>query len=105
LTIFDRILANDMGQTIQLLKTKQEVNSNAILIFTVVTIIFLPLSFVTSYLIMISTNNIQLLYWEIALPITFAISGLALVVAFCGGVMRDRLSKRRFRRQRREKTD
>lgn len=58
-----------------MIEVRKESNSKAITIFTTVTVIFLPLSFVTSYLGMNSvdirngTFN-QSLFWIIALPST-----------------------------------
>ena len=56
-----------------MIEVRKESNTKAIIIFTVVTVVFLPLSFVTSYLGMNSvdiregTFN-QSLFWMIALP-------------------------------------
>ncbi|KAI9831689.1 MAG: hypothetical protein M1819_004755 [Sarea resinae] len=103
--VFDRMQHEDLPQKIaeieelrdqattvskearQSISLRAETNDKAILVFTIVTIIFLPLSFVTSYLGMNtadirSMNNSQSLFWTIALPITFAIAAVALLVAF-----------------------
>jgi hypothetical protein len=62
--------------------------SKAILAFTIVTIIFLPLSFVTSYLGMNTTFDdgtwelTQQLFWQIALPMTFALGAFCLLLAY-----------------------
>ncbi|PTU20302.1 hypothetical protein P175DRAFT_0278006 [Aspergillus ochraceoroseus IBT 24754] len=64
------------------LELKEDTNSKAIMIFTIVTVIFLPLSFVTGYLGM-NTVDIrdmdfgQWVYWASAVPLTI------LVVTFC----------------------
>jgi Mg2+ and Co2+ transporter CorA len=56
-----------------MIEVRKESNSKAIIIFTIVTVVFLPLSFVTSYLGMNSvdiregTFN-QSLFWMIAIP-------------------------------------
>jgi len=65
---------------------KDDLNKT-ILAFTIVTIIFLPLSFVTSFLGMNTTldgnwQQTQDLFWEIALPLTFALSMFCLLLAF-----------------------
>jgi hypothetical protein len=56
-----------------MIEVRKESNSNAITIFTTVTVIFLPLSFITSYLGMNSIDIRngtfhQSLFWAIALP-------------------------------------
>ena len=65
---------------------KDDLNKT-ILAFTIVTIIFLPLSFVTSYLGMNPSfegdwTATQDLFWEIALPLTFALCMFCLLLAF-----------------------
>ena len=59
--------------TKQSAEINEEDHGKAILVFTVVTIVFLPLSFVTSYLGMNTTDirnmgSTQTLFWEIAVP-------------------------------------
>lgn len=62
-------------------------HGKAILVFTVVTIIFLPLSFVTSFLGM-NTSDIrnqtsgQGLFWTIAIPLAVFVTLIALGLAF-----------------------
>lgn len=61
-------------QLSQAINIRKETNNQAILIFTVVTVIFLPLSFVTSYLGMNSIdirngNFEQTLFWELSVPL------------------------------------
>lgn len=56
-----------------MIEVRKESNSKAITIFTIVTVIFLPLSFVTSYLGMNSVDIRegtfrQSLFWIVALP-------------------------------------
>lgn len=69
-------------------------HGTAILVFTVVTLVFLPLSFVTSYLGM-NTADIrnqdatQGLFWEIATPLTSAVIAIALVVGYKFEAMRE----------------
>ncbi|KAL8783570.1 MAG: hypothetical protein Q9195_009352 [Heterodermia aff. obscurata] len=75
----------------QSISLKAENNSKAVLVFTVTTIIFLPLSFVTSYLGMNtsdlrSTSSGQSLFWIVGVPLTLVILALALVVAFFGSL-------------------
>ena len=64
----------------------EEDNSKTVLVFTVLTAIFLPLSFVTSYFGM-NTKDIrdlersQTLFWAVGLPVTFAVVVLAILGA------------------------
>lgn len=56
-----------------MIEVRKESNSKAIIIFTIVTVVFLPLSFVTSYLGMNSVDIRdgtfhQSLFWIIAIP-------------------------------------
>lgn len=73
----------------QSISLKAESNNKAIIVFTVVTIIFLPLSFVTSYLGM-NTSDLremksgQTLFWAIGAPVAFVTFSVALMAAFYG---------------------
>ena len=73
----------------QSISLKAESNNKAIIVFTVVTIIFLPLSFVTSYLGM-NTSDLrnmqsgQALFWAIGAPVAFVVLSAALLAAFYG---------------------
>lgn len=79
-------------------KTSVEINDDdhgkAILVFTIVTLVFLPLSFVSSFLGM-NTVDIrnqtasQSRYWIISLPLTAGVVVLALVIGYKYEVMRD----------------
>lgn len=62
----------------QAISVRKETNNQAILVFTIVTVIFLPLSFMTSYLGMnsIDIRNAaftQLRFWELAVPLTIVV--------------------------------
>jgi Mg2+ and Co2+ transporter CorA len=69
-------------ENVQLVETEQDENSTAILLFTIVTIIFLPLTFVTAFfgmdLVMRSTGSSTTHFWVVAGPLT---AGVAI---FCG---------------------
>ena len=95
-------------------------NDRAILVFTVVTVIFLPLSFVASYLSMSGGpgsdgwNFIQARFWEVAAPLAVGIGAFCLGVAWSGDDLRDWLEdmlygrpsiKARRRRRRRRELD
>lgn len=84
----------------KMLEIQQENNGNAIIVFTLVTIIFLPLSWATSYLgmntaDMRSLNQGQWLFWIVALPLTAVVMGLALVMVFKGEEIREYFLRRR----------
>lgn len=75
-------------------------HGKAILVFTVVTLVFLPLSFVTSYLGMNTVdirnqNATQGWFWEIAIPLTAAVIALALLVGYKFETMREWLGRHR----------
>jgi hypothetical protein len=61
--------------------------SRAIFIFTTVTAVFLPLSFVSSYVSMsggttgLDWAGLQLLFWEVAIPLTVGVFAFCLVVS------------------------
>ena len=85
----------------QSISLKAENNSKAILVFTVTTIIFLPLSFVTSYLGMNtsdlrSTSSGQSIFWTVGVPLTLIVLGSALVAAFFGSLQQRALRVMRW---------
>jgi Mg2+ and Co2+ transporter CorA len=79
-------------------KTSIEINDDdhgkAIRVFTVVTLVFLPMSFVASFMGM-NTSDIrnqtanQSLFWIVALPLTAVVVILALVIGYKYETMRD----------------
>jgi hypothetical protein len=78
-----------VNRTIQLVNIRLEDHGKAILVFTVVTLIFLPLSFVSSYFGM-NTSDIrnmdgtQKLFWTVSASVTIAVVGIAVFIAFYG---------------------
>lgn len=79
-------------RTIQLVNIRLEDHGKAILVFTVVTIIFLPLNFISSYFgqnfsDIRNMETSQWLFWPIAICITVGVAGASLVLAFSGGTM------------------
>jgi hypothetical protein len=71
----------------------EEGDSKAILIFTLVTIVFLPLSFVSSVFGMNTVeirdmNSTQSLFWAVALPVTATVGGLSMLAAYGGPTIR-----------------
>ena len=92
-------------RTIQLVNIRLEDHGKAILVFTVVTIIFLPLNFVSSFFGMNfsdirDTAQTQWLFWVVALCVTAGVLGLSLFLAFSGRVMVEKMLI--WRDQRRE---
>ena len=76
-------------ENVQLVETLQDDNSKAILIFTMVTILFLPLSFVTGFFGMnlngiSGTDSGVRHFWAIALPLTAGIVIVCIVFAIKG---------------------
>ncbi|KAL2868160.1 uncharacterized protein BJX67DRAFT_351219 [Aspergillus lucknowensis] len=78
------------SQIVQRVDIIQEDHGKAILVFTIVSTIFLPLSFVSSYLGM-NASDIrdmelsQALFWEIAAPFTAVVITAVLVAAYNAG--------------------
>ena len=88
-------------QTIQLVDIKVEDQSKAIMVFTIVTVIFLPLSFVSSYFGMNtadirSTQQGQWIFWAVGISVTFCVAVIALLAAFKGQRWRRRWNERRI---------
>jgi Mg2+ and Co2+ transporter CorA len=76
-----------MESTKQSVEINDDDHGKAILVFTIVTLIFLPLSFVTSFLGMNTIDirnqdSTQSLFWEVALPITAVVVIMALVIGY-----------------------
>ncbi|KAF2706021.1 hypothetical protein K504DRAFT_460110 [Pleomassaria siparia CBS 279.74] len=83
--------------TKQSAEINEEDHGKAIFVFTVVTVIFMPLSFVTSYLGMNTSDirnmdNTQSLFWIVALPLTVFTMGSILYLAYMGDDLRDTYS-------------
>lgn len=73
-------------------EVSEESNSKAIRVFTLVTIVFLPLSFISSVFGTNTTDirdmsSSQALFWVIAIPATTLIGGLSLMIAYHGTYM------------------
>jgi hypothetical protein len=81
-------------RTKQSLEINEEDHGKAIMVFTVVTIIFLPLSFVTSFLGMNTVdirdmNSGQSLFWAIAIPLAAVTMGSTMFIGYNGDELRD----------------
>lgn len=79
-----------INRTIQLVNIRLEDHGKAILVFTIVTIIFLPLSFVSSFFGMNFSDirnmeSTQRLYWIISGSLTVGTVAFAVFLAFYGG--------------------
>lgn len=101
-------LRDESNHVSTMLMVREESKGNAIIVFTIVTIIFLPLSWATSYLGM-NTSDIrdlrqgQWLYWSIAAPVTCLVIGIAALVAMKGDEIREFFIRREgFRYQKKE---
>ncbi|KAF1933281.1 uncharacterized protein M421DRAFT_415626 [Didymella exigua CBS 183.55] len=80
--------------TKQSLEINEEDHGKAIMVFTIVTVIFLPLSFVTSFLGMNTTDirdmdSSSTLFWVIAIPLTAFTMGSVLYIGYNGDDLRD----------------
>ena len=71
------------------MELKQDNNGKAILVFTTVTVVFLPLSFMTSYFGM-NTPDIrdmalgQWIFWATSVPLTILVVTFCMTVAYQG---------------------
>jgi hypothetical protein len=91
-----RDLHGQINKTAQVLRFNIEIaeegNTKAIRVFTLVTIVFLPLSFISSVFGMNTAdirnmNSSQGLFWTIAIPVTALIGGFSLLIAYYGSQM------------------
>ncbi|KAL7914047.1 hypothetical protein GGI35DRAFT_439276 [Trichoderma velutinum] len=85
------ILKDQVKQTIEIM---EEDHGKAIRVFTVVTLFFLPLSFVSSFLGMNTvdvrdTNRDQQIFWITGVPITVIVLSLAWIYGYKGEEIRD----------------
>ncbi|KAF2465634.1 uncharacterized protein BDR25DRAFT_306712 [Lindgomyces ingoldianus] len=97
-----------INRTIQLVNIRLEDHGKAILVFTIVTIIFLPLSFVSSFFGMNFSDirnmeATQRLFWIISGALTVGTVGFAIFLAFYGGAIVDWFVSWRENRHRRTK--
>ncbi|KAI1451696.1 hypothetical protein F4805DRAFT_463537 [Annulohypoxylon moriforme] len=86
-------LKEQVKQTIEIL---EENHGKAIRVFTIVTVFFLPLSFISSFFGM-NTTDIrntdydQRFFWAVALPVTFVVLALAFFYGYKGDTIEDRI--------------
>ena len=76
-------------QNVQLIETQQDANGRAILIFTLITVLFVPLSFVAGFFGMNvaginPTTSTTTHFWAVALPLTGGIIALSIFILFVG---------------------
>ncbi|KAH6633252.1 hypothetical protein C7974DRAFT_375359 [Boeremia exigua] len=98
-----------INRTIQLVNIRLEDHGKAILVFTIVTIIFLPLSFISSFFGMNFSDirdmeKTQRLFWLVAGCLTVATVGFSLFLAFYGGSIMEWFVTWKETRSRRLKT-
>lgn len=92
-TLMDR-LESIATQTRNGVEVRQEDQGKAILVFTIMTVVFMPLSFVTGYFGM-NTEDIrnmgssQTLFWTVSIPFTVVIISAVLLVAFQADRLRE----------------
>lgn len=91
-------------RTIQLVNIRLEDHGKAILVFTVVTIVFLPLNFVSSFFGMNfrdirNMQQTQWLFWAVALCVTAGVLGISIFLAFSGGTIMENLLAYRDKRR------
>ncbi|RFU78498.1 mg2+ transporter [Trichoderma arundinaceum] len=89
-------LKEKVKQTIEIL---EEDHGKAIRVFTIVTLFFLPLSFVSSFLGMNTAdvrnmNNNQWLFWATGIPVTIFVLTLACIYGYKGDEIRDWMIQR-----------
>ncbi|KAL7625278.1 hypothetical protein AAE478_004494 [Parahypoxylon ruwenzoriense] len=91
-------------QVVQLLEVLEEGHGKAIRVFTLVTLFFLPMSFVTSFFGMNTSDirdmdNKSTFFWLIALPSTAGIVAVAFLYAYHWDDVREYFSRLRVRRR------
>lgn len=98
---------NLLNRTIQLVNIRLEDHGKAIIVFTIVTVIFLPLSFVSSFFGM-NVSDIrdmdrnQSIFWITSMSLTAGVVGLATFLAFYGGDITDMIFTWRERARRKK---
>lgn len=81
-----------INRTIQLVNIRLEDHGKAILVFTIVTIVFLPLSFISSFFGMNFSDirdmeRTQSLFWIVAASLTIGTVSFSVFLAFSGGAI------------------
>lgn len=97
LDILKSELARTEVENIRALDIQQDDHGKAILVFTIVTVIFLPLSFATSFLGMNTADirdmgSSQWLFWAIAIPLTIFTMAIVMIIGYHGEELRDYFS-------------
>ncbi|KAI1376536.1 hypothetical protein F4677DRAFT_81099 [Hypoxylon crocopeplum] len=91
-------------QVVQVLEVLEEGHGKAIRVFTLVTLFFLPMSFVTSFLGMNTsdirnTGNDSRFFWLIALPFTAGVVGVAFLYGYKWDDITESMSRMQARRR------
>lgn len=76
------------------IEIKQDGKDKAILVFTIVTVVFLPLSFVSSFFGMNTAgirdmDHSQAIFWATSIPVTVIIVSFAMVMAYQGSRIKE----------------
>lgn len=92
-------------RTVQLVNIRLEDHGKAILVFTIVTMVVLPLNFVSSFFGMNvsdirNMSSSQSLFWLVACCVTAGVVALSVFVAFSGGKIMERILQWKETRQR-----
>jgi len=87
-----------VARTKSLIEIEQDDQGKAILVFTIVTVTFLPLSFVTSFLGMNTQDvrnqtNSQWIFWATALPLTLVVVLVSMYIGYRSDDLRDSWEK------------
>ncbi|KAL9059162.1 MAG: hypothetical protein Q9162_001380 [Coniocarpon cinnabarinum] len=87
-----------VNRTVQLVNIRLEDHGQAILVFTIVTVIFLPLSFLSSFFGMNVSDirdmqSSQWLFWTCAASLTIAVVGISTFLAFYGARLNEKFIK------------
>lgn len=88
-------------ETLKGIELQQDDHGKAILVVTIVTVVFLPLSFATSFLGMNtrdirSTDSGQSLFWVIALPLTIFTTAIVVSIGLFGDQIQDAIAAGAF---------
>lgn len=81
------------NRTVQLVNIRLEDHGQAILVFTLVTVVFLPLSFLASFFSMngLNVSNIQTAFWPTATALTVVVVAASSILAFYRSRMQEKV--------------
>lgn len=100
-----------VNRVVQLVNLRQEDHSVAVLVFTIITVVFLPLNFVCSFFGMNvhGISSQQSIFWIWAVCLTLVVVSVSIFIAFNGGAITERFvlwkEKRRHKQRRPNMTE